>query len=85
LILEFFISTIDFPIQLAFRNERRHQAKYDEDESTLSEDSSLEELIKCRFQRLDMNRQRRKSALIRPIDVNIGSEEKADTMRRCVL
>ena len=67
-----------------YRNERRHQAKYDEDESTLSEESSVEELIKCRFQRLDVNRQRRKSVLMRPIDINVGSEEKADTLRRYV-
>jgi len=64
------------------RNERRHQAKYDEDESTLSEESSLEELIKCKFQRLDFNRQKRKSVLMRPIDMN--SEHKADTARRFV-
>ena len=65
-----------------YRNERRHQAKYDEDESTLSEESSVEELIKCRFQRLDVNRQKRKSVLMRPIDLNAGPEDKADTLRR---
>lgn len=64
------------------RNERRLQAKYDEDESTLSEESSIEEMIKCRFQRLDMNRQKRKSVLMRPIDLNVESVDKADTLRR---
>eukprot|EP00804_Cyclotella_cryptica_P002780 CCRYP_009335-RC/>CCRYP_009335-RC protein AED:0.22 eAED:0.22 QI:722/1/1/1/0.83/0.71/7/1032/406 len=71
---------LGIPIFPLSRNERRHQAKYDEDESTLSEESSLEELIKCKFQRLDANRQKRKSVLMRPIDMN--SEHKADTARR---
>lgn len=70
---------------MLLRNERRHQAKYDEDESTLSEESSIDEMIKCRFQRLDLNRQHRKSVLMRPIDMNVESEDKADTLRRCVL
>ncbi|KAL7518103.1 hypothetical protein ACHAWX_002962 [Stephanocyclus meneghinianus] len=71
---------LGIPIFPLSRNERRHQAKYDEDESTLSEESSLEELVKCKFQRLDFNRQKRRSVLMRPIDMN--SEHKADTARR---
>eukprot|EP00956_Cyclotella_meneghiniana_P017644 scaffold28932_cov72-Cyclotella_meneghiniana.AAC.3 len=69
------------PIFPLSRNERRLQAKYDEDESTLSEESSAFQELKCKFQRLDVNRERRKSVLMRPIDIN-GPEDKADTIRR---
>ena len=70
-------------IVILHRNERRLQAKYDEDESTLSEESSALQELKCKFQRLDVNRERRKSVLMRPIDIN-GPEDKADTIRRYV-
>lgn len=72
---------LGIPIFPLSRNEKKHQAKYNDDESTLSEGSSLlEDELKCKFQRLDANRQKRKSALMRPID--IGSDHNKDTARR---
>ncbi|KAL7544057.1 hypothetical protein ACHAXR_013561 [Thalassiosira sp. AJA248-18] len=72
---------LGIPIFPLSRNEKKHQAKYNDDESTLSEGSSLlEDELKCKFQRLDLNRQKRKSALVRPID--IGSDHNKDTARR---
>jgi elongation factor 2 kinase len=73
---------LGIPIFPLSRNERRHQAKYDDEESTLSEASSaVEEDLRCRFKMLDANRQRRKTVLMRPIDI-MQSEDKADTAKR---
>lgn len=71
---------LGIPIFPLSRNEKKHQSKYDDEESTLSEGSSLEEEIKCRFQRLDANRHKRKTVLMRPID--IGSDQSTDTAKR---
>jgi len=72
---------LGIPIFPLSRNERKHQAKYSDDESTLSEGSSvLDEEIKCRFRKLDANRMSRKSVLMRPIDGQ--SEHNADTATR---
>mmetsp|Transcript_29919 Transcript_29919/g.62954 ORF Transcript_29919/g.62954 Transcript_29919/m.62954 type:complete len:711 (+) Transcript_29919:444-2576(+) len=69
------------PIFPLSRNERRHQAKYDDEESTLSESSSiLEDELLCRFKMLDLNRERRKTALMRPVDIE--SDHSVDTARR---
>jgi len=71
---------LGIPIFPLSRNERKHQAKYADDESTLSETSALDEEMNCRFRMLDENRQRRKSALIRPIDIQ--SDHSVDTSKR---
>ena len=68
------------PIFPLSRNERKHQAKYDDDESTLSEADSILDDLKCRFKMLDINRQRRKSVLMRPNDIR--SDHSVDTARR---
>ena len=58
-----------------------HQAKYDDDESTLSDTSSLSSnQQQCSFGKLDENRQRRKSVLQRPNDVS--SDHSTDTAKR---
>ena len=68
------------PIFPLSRNERKHQAKYYDDESTITESSpTLEELI-CRFSMLDDNRQQRKSVLVRPTDLNCN--HNTDTEKR---
>ena len=71
---------LGIPIFPLSRNERKHQAKYSEDESTLSEGSTAEEEMKCNFRKLDANRQRRKSVLMRPIDIQ--SDQSSDTDKR---
>ena len=72
---------LGIPIFPLSRNERKLQAKYDDEESTLSESSSFfEEERKCRFRMLDENRQRRKTVLMRPIDLQ--SDHSSDTMKR---
>lgn len=72
---------LGIPIFPLSRNERKHQAKYDDDESTLSEEmAALDEEKKCRFSMLDANRQARKTVLKRPIDIQ--SDDSVDTMRR---
>ncbi len=72
---------LGIPIFPLSRNERKHQAKYTDDESTLSEYSSIyNEEIKCKFRRLDANRIQRKSVLIRPIDVQ--SDSIVETLKR---
>ena len=69
---------LGIPIFPLSRNERKHQAEYYDDESTLSE--LLDDELKCRFQKLDVNRHRRKSVLFRPIDIQ--SDHSTDTARR---
>ncbi|KAL9190626.1 hypothetical protein ACHAXT_000332 [Thalassiosira profunda] len=75
---------LGIPIFPLSRNERKHQAKYFDDESTLSEEceSLMEEERRCRFKKLDENRQRRKTALRRPIDMQQQSEHSSDTAKR---
>lgn len=68
------------PIFPLSRNERKHQAKYDDDESTLSEGSPSLEALMCRFRMLDDNRQHRKSLLVRPTDLNCA--HSSDTEKR---
>ena len=70
---------LGIPIFPLSRNERMHQAKYDDDESTLSDE--FEEAM-CRFKRMDENRQRRKSVLMRPIDILSQSGHNSDTAKR---
>ena len=71
---------LGIPIFPLSRNERKHQAKYSEDESTLSEGSTAEEEMRCNFRKLDENRQKRKSVLMRPIDIQ--SDQSTDTDKR---
>lgn len=71
---------LGIPIFPLSRNERKHQAKYNEDESTLSEGSTAEEEMRCSFMKLDANRQKRKSVLMRPIDIQ--SDQSTDTDKR---
>ncbi|KAK1743666.1 eukaryotic elongation factor 2 kinase [Skeletonema marinoi] len=59
---------------------RKHQAKYEDDESTLSEGSPLLEALISKFRMLDDNRQMRKSILVRPIDLNCTDSN--DTEKR---
>jgi elongation factor 2 kinase len=68
------------PIFPLSRNERKHQAKYEDDESTLSEGSPLLEALISKFRMLDDNRQMRKSILVRPIDLNCTDSN--DTEKR---
>ena len=68
------------PIFPLSRNERKHQAKYDDDESTLSEGSPLLEALMDKFKMLDDNRKMRKSILLRPTDLNCS--DSADTEKR---
>lgn len=75
-----FSDKLGIPIFPLSRNERKHQAKYDDDESTLSESSPLLEALMCKFKMLDDNRQHRKSVLARPIDLNCNSS--TDTEKR---
>mmetsp|Transcript_26278 Transcript_26278/g.56418 ORF Transcript_26278/g.56418 Transcript_26278/m.56418 type:complete len:758 (-) Transcript_26278:98-2371(-) len=72
---------LGIPIFPLSRNEKRHQAKYNDEESTLSEEmSALEDDMKCRFRKLDANRQQRKSVLMRPTDIQC--DHSVDTARR---
>mmetsp|Transcript_10173 Transcript_10173/g.18271 ORF Transcript_10173/g.18271 Transcript_10173/m.18271 type:complete len:492 (-) Transcript_10173:93-1568(-) len=73
---------LGIPIFPLSRNEKKHQSKYTDEESTLSEDASadLEEELKCRFRALDVNRQRRQSVLMRPIDIE--SDHSIGTAKR---
>ena len=66
------------------RNEKKLQAKYNDDESTLSEGSSVghEEQIMCKFGRMDVNRERRKSVFMRPIDIQNGGGSDTNTDKR---
>jgi len=74
---------LGIPIFPLSRNEKKHQAKYNDDESTLSEGSSiLEDELKCRFRKLDANRKKRNSVLMRPIDINIDSDHSTGTAKR---
>jgi elongation factor 2 kinase len=68
------------PIFPLSRNERKHQQKYDDDESTLSEGSPLLEALMCRFKLLDDNRHHRQSILARPTDLNCA--DSTDTEKR---
>lgn len=68
------------PIFPLSRNERKHQAKYEDDESTLSEGSPLLEALMCKFKMLDDNRQMRKSILVMPTDLNCA--DSTDTEKR---
>ena len=73
--------SLGIPIFPLSRNELKHQSKYSDDESTLSEGSSpYREEMKCSFNLLDSNRQRRKSVLVRPTE--IFSEHRQDTAKR---
>lgn len=73
---------LGIPIFPLSRNERKHQAKYNDDESTLSEGTdALEEELSCKFQMLDNNRHQRKTVLRRPID-NFPSDQSTDTAKR---
>mmetsp|Transcript_31475 Transcript_31475/g.67996 ORF Transcript_31475/g.67996 Transcript_31475/m.67996 type:complete len:750 (-) Transcript_31475:81-2330(-) len=73
---------LGIPIFPLSRNEKKHQTKYTDEESTLSEDASavLEEELRCRFRALDVNRQRRQSLLMRPIDIE--SDHSVGTAKR---
>eukprot|EP00521_Asterionellopsis_glacialis_P013996 CAMPEP_0195290632 /NCGR_PEP_ID=MMETSP0707-20130614/6420_1 /TAXON_ID=33640 /ORGANISM="Asterionellopsis glacialis, Strain CCMP134" /LENGTH=760 /DNA_ID=CAMNT_0040350785 /DNA_START=35 /DNA_END=2317 /DNA_ORIENTATION=+ len=82
-----FSDRLGIPTFQLSRNELKHQAKYSEDEITVSDDddSFSEEAISkaiCRFSRLDLNRKSRMSALITPKDMNLPSDESADTLKR---
>lgn len=68
------------PIFPLSRNERKHQAKYDDDESTLSEASPLLEALMDNFKMLDENRKMRKSIFVMPTDLNCS--DSADTEKR---
>ena len=73
------------PIFPLSRNERKHQAKYADDESTLSEGSVGSPLLEalCKFRMLDDNRQQRKSILVRPTDLNCANNMcSTDTEKR---
>jgi len=75
-----FSDSLGIPIFPLSRNELKHQAKYDEDEDTVSDAVSLNldddssfasadvEKALCRFAALDMNRRARQSALHTPME-----------------
>ena len=74
-------TTIIDTISPCMSPEKRHQAKYNDDESTLSECSSIsEEKKQCSFRRLDENRERRKSVFMQPNDIQ--SDHSTDTAKR---
>ena len=75
---------LGIPIFPLSRNEKKLQAKYNDDESTLSEGSSVgrEEQIMCKFGRMDVNRERRKSVFMRPIDIQNGGGSDTNTDKR---
>ena len=68
---------LGIPIFALSRNELKVQAKYEEDEETLSEDGDK---AVDRFQKLDLNRIRRSSALLTPMDAIPLTRQ--DTFRR---
>ena len=78
------------PIFPLSKNEIKAQAKYEEEEITLSDDEhSLlsaddEAAILDAFQKLDLNRQRRKDVLLRPTDIlaDNGCDSEKDTLRQ---
>jgi elongation factor 2 kinase len=72
--------SLGMPIFHLSRNEIRHQAKYDDDEETLSDEELSHEGVTCSFQRLDANRMRRRSMLLSPKD--ILPMQSQDTLRR---
>ncbi|GAX25257.1 elongation factor 2 kinase [Fistulifera solaris] len=71
---------LGIPVFPLSRNELKSQAKYEEDEETISDDdASLEEEVNT-FQKLDANRMRRQSALLNPRD--LLPEGLQDTQRQ---
>jgi elongation factor 2 kinase len=76
--------SLGIPIFPLSRNEKKHQSKYSDDDSTCSEGSLLSKGSqvegKCRFMQLDINRTRRKSILLQPTDVI--SDETRNTAKR---
>lgn len=72
---------LGIPIFKLSRNEKKHQAKYTDDESTLSEYSAMfNEENRCRFRRLDANRIMRKSVFARPVDIQ--TDNITETLKR---
>jgi elongation factor 2 kinase len=75
--------SLGIPIFPLSRNEKKHQSKYNDDDSTSSEGSLLSKGSqvegKCRFMQLDTNRTRRKSILVQPTEL---SDETRNTAKR---
>jgi elongation factor 2 kinase len=81
-----FSDSMGIPIFPLSRNELKNQAKYDEDEVTVSDDGSTfsDERKLDKFARIDLNRQsRRQSLMIPPMKLELGgSQEEVPTARR---
>lgn len=78
--------SMGIPIFPLSRNEMKVQAKYEDEEVTVSDDehsllSETDAIPLDAFQKLDLNRQRRKSLLSRPTDVLQADSDK-DTLQR---
>lgn len=82
-----FSDSMGIPIFPLSRNELKHQAKYEEDEVTVSDDEvsiySDEHKKLCKFARLDLNRQSRRNSLsVPPKSLTLGRDDLAPTLRR---
>jgi elongation factor 2 kinase len=81
-----FSDSIGIPIFPLSRNELKHQAKYDDDEVTMSDDGSMnsDERKLDKFARIDLNRQsRRQSLMIPPLKLELGgTQNEVPTARR---
>uniref|UniRef100_A0A7S4QDH5 Alpha-type protein kinase domain-containing protein n=2 Tax=Ditylum brightwellii TaxID=49249 RepID=A0A7S4QDH5_9STRA len=79
-----FSDSMGIPIFKLSRNELKHQAKYEDEDDSVSDESSLKsdkiDSALCNFAKLDINRQARRQSLITPRDLNKTRDD--DTERR---
>lgn len=79
-----FSDAMGIPIFHLSRNELKHQAKYEEDEVTVSDDEEStysDDRKLCKFARLDLNRQSRRSILsVPPMSLNFDDGDNLDKM-----
>lgn len=77
-----FSDSMGIPIFPLSRNELKHQAKYRDDEITVSDDEeSMTETKISMLERIDLNRIRRKSVLVSPMDL-YKPDDEVETVRR---
>ena len=77
-----FTNSMGIPIFPLSRNELKHQSKYNDDEITVSDDEQTRMDVKLtKLDRINLNRQRRQSVLITPLDLNQLDEDRATQKR----
>ena len=79
-----FSDSMGIPIFPLSRNELKHQSKYNDDEVTISDDdegSMMMDVKLSKLDRININRQRRQSVFITPMDLNQLDEDRATQKR----